>query len=433
MIVPHRVKDRDRDREDIVGTTTTNNPFRKHDEPNTHRDKKGDDDASSSSSSEESSLLSSLNGGRDAVSLDEQCNDNNKLGNKRQRSEQTEQKANEPPPPVVIILDTLDRKWDDWERRFAERERLLLRMASSSSRKKNTAYWQQLRQRERAVQRQTLERLIQTEARDDAERAIFLQRLDKTYNADARQPRKTMPQRCYDGLVLACHSIVPAVLSLIIHCCAHVGIFDGLSTVVESVKSAVLVRLQKHDDGLSHFYDYALDLAVFFVGVLLLRLSSDLFWWLSDRKYDCVKFDLHNRRRLGCGDARLLVTVRERPLVRVTLFMTGFSLCYVATMVLLMQYCKKPFNQNDELLRHLPSLAQTRPPRQTLALVSYCSQTCQDEIERQGTSLSTGCWNITSLQCRILMFVSQVKWCMLSHHVDKLCRSDRACCIAPYF
>ena len=158
---------------------------------------------------------------------------------------------------------------------------------------------------------------------------------------------------------------------------------------MENVKSAVLVHLNPHEhEGVSNYcYNYALDLAVFFVGVLLLRLSSDIFWWLSDRNYDCIKFDLHNRLRLGRGDARLLVTVRERPLVRVTFFMTGFSLCYLATMVLLWQYGKQPLDQKDELLRQLPSLTLDRPPRQTLALISYCSQTCQNEMERQGTSV----------------------------------------------
>jgi len=196
------------------------------------------------------------------------------------------------------------------------------------------------------------------------------------------QPTTTFRQQCYDWLVYECNSVVPAVFSLIVHCLAHVGIFDGIGSIVEIVKTKLTSVCELEAT-------YSLDIAFFIVGVLLMRLSSDLFWWLSDRTYECVKLDLHNRLRLGCWDARLLVWVRARPLVRVALFMTGFSLCYSSTMVLQSTYLKRPVDQREELLRHMPSVvaaaAAASSTKQTLARISYCSKPCHDEIERQGT------------------------------------------------
>lgn len=388
------------------------------------------DDAASSSSSDYSSVLSSLSEAASSSSRSRHGDERDgALLSPLQQDNNKQQK-------VVVLFDTttLEQQWNDWQRHFARRERLLQRIlaapragrqqrheqqqpttttdnsnnTTSSSKTPQSCWVRQLREREQAVRRQTLERLLQTTTSschaDDRERAIFQRRLDvmvetqqqqqqqEQWNnapskiaatrAKIRQRVATCRKRCFDWLVYECHSVVPAVFSLMVHCLAHVGIFDGTVGIYEIVKAKITDEWELETTTPC----YSLDVAVFVVGAVLMRLSSDLFWWLSDQTYETVKFDLHNRVRLGCWDARLLVWVRDRSLVRITFFMAGFSMCYVSTMLLLSTYMKQPFDQKDELLRRMPSsMMEEAVPQQTLDRISFCTKACQDEIERQGT------------------------------------------------
>jgi len=348
MFYPHHIKNRNlRDllKDDDPASAPTSSPRR------THQNETAGS-SSSSSSSDSSSLLSQLS----------------------DRSESDDDALRE--TKTVIILATLEQKWDNLERKFAQRARLLERIGKGKSKD----FIRQLRDREQKVRRQTLEQLLQTEARDAKERAIFQRRLDvesfskgHVDDDDARR-QQSFRQRCYDCWVFERNSSMPAIFSLVVHCWAHIGIFDGLGSVADAFKTKIA-----HVWALES--THSLDVTIFLFGVFLMRLSGDLFWWLSDEAYDRVKFDLHNRLRLQCWDAYILSVVRERDILRVILFMVGFTFTYISTIALL-SYLKQPFDQREELLRDMPSL-KWESPKQTI-VESFCSNICQVEMKRQG-------------------------------------------------
>ena len=320
--------------------------------PNTiETPKTADDDESSSSSSDDSSILSRL---EDRSYYDD--------------SEKEEEDEYE-------LLRTLEEKWEDLARKFAVREGLLERI----SRGKSRDFVRQLRQREQAVRHQTFSRLIQTEARNEDQKKHFQQRLDDEIfqsfskgHAGDRDP-KSFSRRCYDWCVFELNSSVPAMFSLFVHNVVHITFLDAITSVSDLVRRGL--------SDCSFFQGPKLDVAFFCFGILLMRTTGDLFWWLSDQDYDCVKFDMHNRLLLRCWDASVLSAVRARDVLRVALFMTGFYVVYTSTLVLL-TYMQRPFDQTSEILENMPS-ANLEAPKQAL-LVSFCSNTCQDEIERQG-------------------------------------------------
>ena len=292
-------------------------------------------------------------------------------------------------------LHTLEQKWDDLERQFAARQRLLERITSGRSRD----FVRQLREREQAVRHRTFAQLLQAvEARDAAEQERFQKRLDDEDESflkghprdhdgddDSQDPtkihsprRRTLSQRCYEWCVFELNSSVPAMYCLIVHSLAHIAIYQGIGSVTDTIRNKLS---DTWDPPFFTFEGPLVDVALFFWGVLLLRLTGDLYWWLPDQDYDFVKFDLHNRLRLRCWDACFLSAVRARYILRAALFWTGHYYTYVSTIVLL-SHMQRPFDQRSELLENLPS-ANLEAPQQCL-LVSFCTKTCQDEIERQG-------------------------------------------------
>jgi hypothetical protein len=174
------------------------------------------------------------------------------------------------------------------------------------------------------------------------------------------------------------NSTIPAVFSVMVHCIAHNGIYDGLNAIFDMIKREVTRASESPRIELTFF------IVTLFLGVLMLRLTGDLFWWLNDRDYDCLKFDYHNRLRLEYRDAKIMSWVRTRDLLRVTLYMVGYHFCYASASVIHF-YVSYLFDQKEALLSELPSV---KYGEEGVCLTerdeSFCSHTCQEEVDRQG-------------------------------------------------
>ena len=179
---------------------------------------------------------------------------------------------------------------------------------------------------------------------------------------------------------------------------------------------------------------------VFTFGATLLRCTGDIFWWSSHSNYQLLKFDFHNRRLLlqsvshpprreqrhvsnnnsnkntndenhdkieiddtsrtihTCTMTQLTMWIRQRNVLRATFFMFGYTCCYIAShdyiryMTLFVHYCTNAVMTHDwnhHLLSHLPSIVEmttngTCSDRYTNE--SFCSSTCQNEMEYRGMS-----------------------------------------------
>lgn len=164
-----------------------------------------------------------------------------------------------------------------------------------------------------------------------------------------------------DFWIFEWYSFIPAAYCLLIHCLAHSAIDDLVQMVFGGGLLAAVV------------------------GILLLRLSGDLYWWLDDDTYDALRVDFGNRRRLG-RDMELEVgrNIRRRPIVRAICFMIGYPICYMVSASFNDSIEKALFDEFDNVATNLPSALYESPNGTCLAPVSFCSATCQDVLKARG-------------------------------------------------
>lgn len=139
---------------------------------------------------------------------------------------------------------------------------------------------------------------------------------------------------------------LPAAATMLAFCCTHVAIY-------ELVQSAVADCLQ-----LNEFANQNLVyICVFAVAVLVARLSGSLYEFTSDDEYDRVKFDMHNKLKLGDFDARILRRVKKHPTVKVLLDLTALYLTYISANHLIMEAMLKTFfDMTEDVTEGLPSM-----------------------------------------------------------------------------
>jgi hypothetical protein len=292
----------------------------------------------------------------------------------------------------LSALSCARHKWNRYQRQFAKRELLLQRISVGKSR----AFVRQVRERERLVQRQVLESLlgevvVQVCEKDQDAAAIAreiqeaLDNLEAAVLASSHRRKRSwsvLVQKGCDFVVFELNSLLPSVMALLVHTVALFSIYDGLDTGMEMVKQYAL-SLHWLD---RQWMDLAFVTFSLALGVVLLRCTGDLYWWLSDPDYDLIKFDFHNRRQLRFWDARILAVVRVRHAVRAVLFLVGYHYCY-KSMTHLLFWTLRFFDQSAEILAALPSNVFRNNHGMCLLErnESFCSHSCQREIARRGT------------------------------------------------
>ena len=170
------------------------------------------------------------------------------------------------------------------------------------------------------------------------------------------RPDKTKPKlvqslgsQLYDMLVFELCATIPAILSLIVHCTAHLGIYSVIDCIVDRIR----LRFHSEDSTTAQNRVYLVMLAL---GLLLLRFSGYLYWWLNEQDYSCVKFEFHSRLRLGKWDARSLKWISERGILRSVVYTVGYYLVYM-NVEELHYHLSRFFDDRESILEGLPSRA----------------------------------------------------------------------------
>jgi len=187
--------------------------------------------------------------------------------------------------------------------------------------KKPTSLLRILRQREELVRKR---RMV-----DDADtETVTLSEESATVWYDATEQEQEEVRKvaeteadipCASLLLLERHTALPAMACLVLHCLAHVALYDAVEIVAEEFRKLCLWWA----------YPNALCLlGQFLAGVACMRASGYLYWWLNGTDYQCIKLDLHNRLRLGHVEARLLHWIKQRPALRAALCIVGYHLVY---------------------------------------------------------------------------------------------------------
>jgi hypothetical protein len=159
------------------------------------------------------------------------------------------------------------------------------------------------------------------------------------------------------------HSSIPAVFCLVLHSMAHSALEDFVKCIVG--RTTMMISLVG--------------------GVLLLRLSGDLYWWIDDDTYQVCCVDFENRQQLG-GDVEMDCSqkIRRRPVLRAIFFMVGYPMCYAVSTTLNGSVEKYFFNQYESIVSKMPSTLHEERYGTCPADMSFCSLACQEHLQNRG-------------------------------------------------
>ena len=139
---------------------------------------------------------------------------------------------------------------------------------------------------------------------------------------------------------------LPAAVTMLAYCCTHVAIYEFVQSVV-----ADCLQLNEFDN------QHLVYVCVFAVAVLMARVSGSLYEFTSDDEYNRVKFDMHNKLKLGDFDARILRRVKKYPTVKLLLDVTALYLTYISANHLIMEAMLKTFfDRTEDVTEGLPSM-----------------------------------------------------------------------------
>lgn len=171
-------------------------------------------------------------------------------------------------------------------------------------------------------------------------------------------------------LIYELSTTIPAALSFVAQTLTEYASYEITSILVWLARRHIRSDSDKYQDGLMTL--------IFVVGLVLMRFSGSLYWWLSDRDYGCVKFEMHNRLRLGMWDARALHWARRRSWARCFLFVFGYYLCFAGVLHFVYRFYLL-WDESDRLMRRLPSSAYDGD----VCMADLDRFSCEAELQRR--------------------------------------------------
>ena len=116
------------------------------------------------------------------------------------------------------------------------------------------------------------------------------------------------------------HHTVPSSFKLVIICLCHLAFHGVLDATT---------RIVYHNIFLDYMDKQLFSCFLIAIGLILLRANGYLWLFLNDDSYRIVKFDMHNRLRLGCTDAKVLKFFKRETIYGSAANMFGFYFVYV--------------------------------------------------------------------------------------------------------
>uniref|UniRef100_A0A7S2UPP0 Uncharacterized protein n=1 Tax=Attheya septentrionalis TaxID=420275 RepID=A0A7S2UPP0_9STRA len=301
---------------------------------------------------------------------------------------------------VESILSTDDERVETlarMQRKFAVRDKVLKRLSRGID---NQKYIKFLRENEEAARREAMRRVKRSGQQRKKERQKIRQEAGsppheivispkrsntrdltlpdevdntethKETHADAEPPVSSF-QDIFHGLkriaLFDLYYGVPGHVVILLFCVAHISIYEGLYTataeITKKVKNQNLV--------------YGV---VLLVGLTLSRASGYLWSWINEEKRECVRFDMHNRLRLGTYDARLLRWFRRHTHFKIAVNTLSLYLCFIGVAYWLNVMLYHCCDVRSRLLETLPSTI-AESTSEVLNLLEY---ELPDHIQKTG-------------------------------------------------
>jgi hypothetical protein len=277
--------------------------------------------------------------------------------------------------------DFLER-WDNLEDLLERRRKHLERVLSKKRRLLNSSFQRQIRDRENQVANRKRLQLLEKEAKR-VDRVEINERLKKAgWTVDESSMKltnhKPWRQRWLDWLIYEVNMFLPALGGLFLHSVLMGGFFEIVQCMFQKVYSFTTLELQS-DTAATRLI---VIVQLLMIGIVALRYTGYLYWWLNDRDYDCLKFDYHNRLRLGDRDAQRIHRVRSHWLVRMIVYMLSYNLIFLMVNEI---YYILPYVWGEHMSQRLTDLpSATSSLDHALSTDGFaCLLPCHQEMERR--------------------------------------------------
>ncbi len=245
-------------------------------------------------------------------------------------------------------IDSRECNLEELQREFMRRDKLLERLSEGMAR----SYVRVMKQNEEAVRKLKLQRLGQEGGSNHQKVSSITQpHPSATIEVDAdgaatineTQVASSL-ERMRHAFIFDAQNSLPGWAIIILYCVLH----SSCNYLVETVS----IALTKH-----YANQNVVEVCCVIIALVMLRMSGGLWDWLSDEKYERVKFDAHNRLRLGSLDARIHRWFRRRPNLQTLMNIVAFYLIY-GSVCQLHDRCLHAFEKRHVIFRDLPSVKQ---------------------------------------------------------------------------
>ena len=249
-------------------------------------------------------------------------------------------------------------------RRLASRNKTLKRL----SRVKNPALVKVLRHNEIAVRRATLKNQSKSSGGDDMDIQGLVEELsfDKSdFRKNKNRLGMLLSEVDITGglLTFECYQGLPAGLLVVVYLLANLHFYNIMSCVL-----AHLAVAAEKSYGMSV---YTFDALAFAAAYIAMRSTGYIWLFVDDESYLAVKFDTHNRARLGYWDAKLLSYFNRHKTFARLLNLTSFFVVSVIVYEWIDYICKSHFEDPitswyQNITESAYELAETYPDSETL-------------------------------------------------------------------
>ena len=205
------------------------------------------------------------------------------------------------------------------QRTFALRNKILERL----SKVKHPAYLNALRENEIEVRLNTLNRRRLDRSREgDNDNDVDDDLLDAYRLVDELKAvnKKNWLTMLFGGrFTIECFQGLPAGLLVVVYLIANLHFYNIISTIISSV-----------DVAMAPYISYAkMDMLWLGAAYMAMRATGYIWLFVDDQSYLAVKFDLHNRARLGYWDARILAYFNQHVKLACLLNLAAFYIVSV--------------------------------------------------------------------------------------------------------
>uniref|UniRef100_A0A7S2ULB5 Uncharacterized protein n=1 Tax=Attheya septentrionalis TaxID=420275 RepID=A0A7S2ULB5_9STRA len=161
--------------------------------------------------------------------------------------------------------------------------------------------------------------------------------------------KKCILDNIRENVLFEFFNFVPGILILFAYSVAHVSIEELMSHIFE----AYTQELEEWSEDQFYF-------GILGIAFILLRLSGNIFEWVSDDHFACVKFDMHNRLRMRKNDARIMLWLRRHQLIQPFMNILCLYTCFISVNHLLSKNVLPALFDNaetrEQLIAGLPSM-----------------------------------------------------------------------------